>query len=248
MPTFRCCFLTISSSVSSSISVLVTVSSTSPKIMLRCWSYAWKENKDRNIARKIKLESIMVSAIACIIGFGVDGNSHQQGSNSREVSPWVLYSHDTLRKLARQSTAGSSPVVPPFLIWNSCKSITIINQRVLSNRKRETPLEQLKLLCFDGGPKSGEHYWRHSERLFRCWIKLFLYFNPEHSWMNSPIKIIPLLSKVKGRFPLPHDRKTPTWKNRATLEIIGFCGVLRKLVSVSTVRFQIQPMHFFEHF
>ena len=32
--------LTISSKVSSSMSTLVTVSSTSPKIMLRCWSYA----------------------------------------------------------------------------------------------------------------------------------------------------------------------------------------------------------------
>ena len=45
MPTFRVCFFTISSSVSSSISVLVTVSSTSPKIILRCWSYAWNEKR-----------------------------------------------------------------------------------------------------------------------------------------------------------------------------------------------------------
>lgn len=34
------CVFTISSSVSSSTSMVVTVSSTSPKIMLRCWSYA----------------------------------------------------------------------------------------------------------------------------------------------------------------------------------------------------------------
>ena len=40
IPTLRVAFLTISSSVSSSISVVVTVSSTSPRIKFKCWSYA----------------------------------------------------------------------------------------------------------------------------------------------------------------------------------------------------------------
>lgn len=48
IPTDRVAFFTISSSVSSSISCVVTVSSTSPNTIFRCWSYAYKyENHER---------------------------------------------------------------------------------------------------------------------------------------------------------------------------------------------------------
>ena len=59
IPTFLVCFFTISSSVSSSTSIVVTVSSTSPKIIFKCWSNAyiyvesWEVTKVRRTVRTL---------------------------------------------------------------------------------------------------------------------------------------------------------------------------------------------------